>query len=135
MNIRDHIIAGHYSVDVHGRALVPVASVIRGDGYAAWVATICATDACDGTRLVGFGRSSTREWTADGEPIFHDEGRLMPPREQPPGVTFRRWAVYRQTAERGKFTFVETSQLRPLIARGQGLIAVELVGEYDGPWS
>lgn len=58
MNIRDHIIAGHYPRDELGRALVPS----EGGSQI----TVCATDAPHPHPIVGFGQGYVSTWTADG---------------------------------------------------------------------
>lgn len=132
MNIKEHILAGHYPLDEKGRALVPVENEFDPSKGAGWTATICATDG-PGGNIVGFGKSSVREWGDDGSP-FHPEGRLLPPSPRKVDIT-----VF--------YALDHTSRIRPYPCRGSteepakaqawidnGWRVVELTGSYEEPW-
>lgn len=131
MNIRDHILAGHYPTDDKGRALVPT----RGGG----VATVTETNSPLTQPLMGWlsGEREGHDWYADGhwnnlrQPHRFD---LLPPPPRKVKVTAHA-LVFNFNGRVLEVTSVsriaETWRER---GRMDGRVIVELTGEYDQGW-
>lgn len=129
--IKAHIEAGHYPVDEKGRALVPVSGNL--------VATICATDAPSDRPIIGFIRGATH---LDGCPLiaWHEDGAHANPR----GAWTDLLPPPRRKVKVKTIAIVSAASGNILSIRGEGNYpagvaaherVVELVGEYEEPWS
>lgn len=123
MNIRDHILAGHYPCDGKGRALVPMKDQRT--------ATICAKDGPEGEELVGWysdshlGRPAVCSWQDNGcWQIKSCRLDLLPP--PPRKAPIKVGLLY---TEQG--WMVEFVNCGDQPARGT---RVQLTGEYEEPW-
>lgn len=133
MNIREHILAGHYPTDDKGRALVPT-------GHTFGDAVICATDKPGPYPILGWLPTAARvtsiefSWDENGWAAGQQEiERLLPPPARKVKVT--RYALYSPGG-----TFIQTYATEAE-ARAGALCGVPvynlviLTGEYEEPWS
>ena len=87
MNIRDHILAGHYERDNKGRAFVPTKHGMT--------ATILATDVGDSWPIVGHILGHVYRWSVDGTARSSEPGYpdcLLPP--TPRKVKVTTWGLF-----------------------------------------
>lgn len=134
MNIREHIEACHYPVDVKGRALVPM----RGGG----IAIITATDAPHGVfPIIGWGAASGihRQWQAGGRNNLsagESPFDLLPPPS--PKVQIVRWAVAMPDGK-GDVLVLSVWPLASVAEREAtlclGAFVIEFRGELEVPWT
>lgn len=132
MNIRDHIVAGHYPADERGRALVPTRC---GNTF-----VVRATDGPREYPIVGWTLvgGEGMSFTEHGTTRNHNESAwLMLP--SPRKVKLQGWALVNIEHPAGK---AEIAWSRDNLIRNAGpdptgtrYRLVELTGEYEEPWS
>lgn len=135
MNIRDHIEAGHYERDEHGRALVPMQ-----DGETATIlAVIGESDWCLWGWRSGAWPKRPLAWDKHGQLDTCStpcNWHLLPP--SPRKVKVTRWVLMKTDTDgiwRDHFDDRHAAEMCAACYPGSKWTPVELTGEYEEPWS
>lgn len=132
MNIRDHILAGHYPTDDKGRALVPTAHGLDT------IAVICATDKPGRYPILGWLPTPARvqsiefAWDENGCAAGDSNTeRLLPPppRKVKVSATLRGGGQHEGDEVLRSMRREDNDDVPPAGVR------IELTGEYEEPWS